>query len=381
MTEIKVPRHDVNDTHVIIARWKGADGSRVPKGVEICVVETSKSAIPVDAEREGYLGIACLEGELVEEGRTIGWLADTVEELATVRADHHASTDERIVTHKARALAERLGVSLDDLPQSSVIREKDVRDFASQTAAVRHVGSRATVRELPDDVATDLVDRVADLTPAQVTAARRVMASLHGAAPAYVAVEVEVDSALKAAESLSSRHGQAVRLNDIVLRCVAVAAAEFPAFNAFFWRDQICYYRGVHVGIVVDVGGKLVVPVIRNAAEKDVLALARESAVLQMKAFREQLTAADCSDGSLTITNLSGHGVSEFIPVLYTNQSAVVAVSTPQRRWYPGNGRLVERRVAKLGMTYDHRLHTGAAAAQFLGRVKALMEQAGAALP
>ena len=158
----------------------------------------------------------------------------------------------------------------------------------------------------------------------------------------------------------------------LVKACVA-ALVQFPDFNSSLDGDHLILKKYYNIGFAADTPGGLVVPVIKGADLKGVLAIAAETRALAAKARDGKLGASDMSGGTFTISSLGGIGGTSFSPIINAPEVAIMGASRAAMRpvW---NGRKFEPRLLlPLSLSYDHRVIDGAAAARFNAHVASLL--------
>ena len=159
----------------------------------------------------------------------------------------------------------------------------------------------------------------------------------------------------------------------LIKACVA-ALKKFPEFNSSLDGDALVYKQYWHIGFAADTPNGLVVPVIKNADQKGVLAISKEMADLAAKAREGKLGPADMSGATFTISSLGGIGGRYFTPIINAPEVAILGVCKSEMapRW---DGKaFVPRLMLPLSLTWDHRVIDGAAAARFnayLGQILA----------
>ena len=162
----------------------------------------------------------------------------------------------------------------------------------------------------------------------------------------------------------------------IAAKVIASALKVFPQFNASVdpAGESIVYKKYVHVGIAVDTENGLLVPVIRNADQKNLIQLSVEIHQLAEKAKARKLTLDEMSGGSMSISNLGGIGGTMFTPIVNWPEVAILGISRGgfEPVW---NGTAFEpRQMLPLSLSYDHRLIDGADAIRFLRWVAEALE-------
>jgi pyruvate dehydrogenase E2 component (dihydrolipoamide acetyltransferase) len=160
----------------------------------------------------------------------------------------------------------------------------------------------------------------------------------------------------------------------LIKACVA-ALKKFPEFNSSLDGDSLVLKQYYHVGFAADTPNGLMVPVIRNADQKGVLDIARETSELAGKAREGKLGAADMQGGTFSISSLGGIGGTAFTPIINAPEVAILGVSRAARKpvWEEATGQFVPRLIMPLSLSYDHRVIDGAAAARFNAFLAQLM--------
>jgi pyruvate dehydrogenase E2 component (dihydrolipoamide acetyltransferase) len=156
----------------------------------------------------------------------------------------------------------------------------------------------------------------------------------------------------------------------ILVKVVAGALRKFPDFNASVdvANNEIIYKQYINIGVAVDTEHGLLVPVIRQADQKNLLQLAVELGELAAKARERKLSPEEMQGGNFNISNLGGIGGTGFTPIVNPPDVAILGVarSSLEPVWNAETGQFEARLMMPLAVTYDHRLIDGAAAARFL---------------
>jgi pyruvate dehydrogenase E2 component (dihydrolipoamide acetyltransferase) len=161
------------------------------------------------------------------------------------------------------------------------------------------------------------------------------------------------------------KSGIKVTLLAFLIKACVSALRKFPEFNASLEGDELVLKRYWHVGFAADTPNGLVVPVIRDADQKGILQIARETAELAAKAREGKLAPGDMQGGTFSISSLGGIGGTYFTPIINAPEVAILGVckSTTRPVW---NGEsFAPRLILPLSLSWDHRVIDGAAAARF----------------
>ena len=166
-----------------------------------------------------------------------------------------------------------------------------------------------------------------------------------------------------------------VSYNDLIMKAVAIALVRMPQVNVSFAEDRLILKKQVHIGMAVALEQGLIVPVIRNADQRRILAIARESQRLAELARAGKLRPEDFSGGTFTVSNLGMFDVDSFTAVINPPESAILAVGSITPTPVVVDGQVVVRDRMKVTLSSDHRAIDGATAARFLQEVKRLLEE------
>ncbi|MGH8798898.1 MAG: 2-oxo acid dehydrogenase subunit E2, partial [Casimicrobiaceae bacterium] len=158
----------------------------------------------------------------------------------------------------------------------------------------------------------------------------------------------------------------------LIKACVA-ALKRFPDFNASLDGDNLIVKQYYHIGFAADTPNGLVVPVIRNADQKGVLAIAAEMADLSAKAREGKLGPADMQGGCFSISSLGGIGGTYFTPIINAPEVAILGVCRSGTRPVWDGRQFAPRLILPLSLSWDHRVIDGAAAARFNAYLGALL--------
>ena len=179
----------------------------------------------------------------------------------------------------------------------------------------------------------------------------------------------------KSKSEFQARNGFSLTFLPFVTAAAAEAIRAFPIFNASIDGKNIVYYRDINVGIAVALEGGLIVPVIRNADEKNVAGLQRSIVDLATRARSRQLKPDEVQGGTFSITNFGSFGSIFATPVINQPQVAILGVGAVEKVPAVVDGDAIAiRSQAHLALTFDHRLIDGALADQFCQKVKAILE-------
>jgi pyruvate dehydrogenase E2 component (dihydrolipoamide acetyltransferase) len=151
----------------------------------------------------------------------------------------------------------------------------------------------------------------------------------------------------------------------LIKACIA-ALRKFPEFNASLDGDNLVYKKYFNIGFAADTPNGLVVPVIKNADQKGVLAIATETSELAAKARDGKLGPTDMQGGCFSISSLGGLGGTYFTPIINAPEVAILGVTRSAMKPVWNGSEFAPRLMVPLSLSYDHRVIDGALAARFM---------------
>ena len=212
----------------------------------------------------------------------------------------------------------------------------------------------------------------------RATIAQR-MSEAHKTAPdIHVTVDIRVDQVVAIRERLNQQlAAEKIKLSvgDFVTKAVAMALRRHPGVNATFEDNTIVQHPEINLGLAVAVEGGLIVPVLRNADLLGLRDIRKGSEVLYEAARQIKLTSEQMTGATFTISNLGMYGVRQFDAILNLPQVGILAVGAAETRPIVVGDALAVGTVMTVTLTADHRAVDGAAAAEFLRTLKALLEE------
>jgi pyruvate dehydrogenase E2 component (dihydrolipoamide acetyltransferase) len=217
--------------------------------------------------------------------------------------------------------------------------------------------------------------REQELTRLQRTVSRR-MAESKATAPDF-ALEVEIDmtECVGLREQLKQMTEKAPSFNDMIVRACAMALREHPRVNAAYRDGRFELYSRVNVGVAVAAQDALVVPTVFDADKKSLGEISRSVRELATKVRDGKITPPELSGGTFTVSNLGMYGIDAFTAVINPPQAALLAVGALKKKPIVKDGEIVARDMLAVNLVCDHRILYGADGAQFLARVRELLEQ------
>ena len=175
------------------------------------------------------------------------------------------------------------------------------------------------------------------------------------------------------------KKGAKLTLTPLVLKALVGTLKKHPIFNSSLDEiaQEVVFKEYFHIGIAVDTEQGLIVPVIRDADRKSVLELAKELEQLAQKARDRKVTAEEMKGGTFTITNQGAIGSAHFTPIINKPEVAILGLGRGAMKPVARDGKVEVRMMTPLGLSYDHRVIDGGAAARFMVDLVKAMEDFG----
>jgi pyruvate dehydrogenase E2 component (dihydrolipoamide acetyltransferase) len=438
MPEITMPRLSDSMEEGTILKWLKSNGDEVSEGDELAEIETDKATMTYEADGDGVLEIVAEEGQTLAIGEVIARLrgegeeeggeeepaGDEEEEEPTATEDEEPAASEEeaqeeeeeeeeaaedeageeqtvsdggrgnggdrvVASPVALRLARERGIDLASLegtgpggrivkadvegangaPPEEKAEEKEEERAEPEPERAGAVAERGTAKG-------DVV--VEEPTRLQGVVARR-MAESKATIPDFVLrTDVDMEGCVELRDQLKERLGPDAPVpsyNDMVVKAAALALREFPRANGAYRDGRFELYSRVNVGVAVAGQDALVVPTVFDADTRSLGDIARATRELAGKVREGKVSPPELSGGTFTVSNLGMYGVTGFTAVINPPQAGILAVGAMAQVPVVVDGRVTARHRMEISLTCDHRILYGADAAQFLARIRELLEE------
>lgn len=362
--EVLLPQWSMGMQDGQITRWLKAPGDAVTDGEVIAEVESSKVASELLADRDGVFLRALVEVDELVPVRTALCLIGTADEL---NAD--ASIEPAAATAKASA-ASTVALSAPPPISTSGIQitpraRKLAMDHDIDLAAVHGSGPGGRIVETDIEA---MIGNGADgpapysLRQRRGRIAERLLASLRETAQLTLTRDIDVTAltAWRAQAALRPSWG------DLIGWAVSRVLPQHPWLNATVHGDLVRQSNVVHLGFAVALDDGLITPVIRNADALSLADFAGRAAELTARARSGALQPGDVDGGTFTVSNLGGHGIDAFTPIVNPPQVAILGLGRVREVATRDGAGIAWRQCFAASLTFDHRVTDGVPAAQLL---------------
>jgi pyruvate dehydrogenase E2 component (dihydrolipoamide acetyltransferase) len=408
MADIVMPRLSDSMEEGTILTWLKSVGDEINIGDEIVEIETDKANMAYESDVAGTLTeILAEEGATLPIGTPIAKVgasngetltAASIEEPASKPAEETPepkvapatvpspsySNGERVkASPVARRMAKEKGLDLSGIQGSGPggrIVKSDVKKASkaepAETTPAAAAPSAPAVSEAPETAKGQTTYE--ELSKLQSTIARRMSESKATAPHFYLEAEIDMSRAVEARTRIkaAAAEGEVVpSFNDMAVKACALALREHPRANGAYRDGRFELYSRVNVGVAVAAQDALVVPTVFDADRKGLRQIATESRALAQRVREGTITPPELSGGTFTVSNLGMYGIDSFSAVINAPQAAILAVGAIRERAVVREGKLATAQMLHVTLSCDHRILYGAPAAEFLARVRTLLEE------
>jgi pyruvate dehydrogenase E2 component (dihydrolipoamide acetyltransferase) len=418
---IKMPALSPTMEEGTLSKWLVKVGDKVSSGDIMAEIETDKATMEFEAVDEGTIvSIDVAEGsEGVKVGTVIAMIAGEDEDAgapapaakaaepapapapkaesasapaaapAPVAAAAPAPKGDRVIASPlAKRIAADKGIDLAGVagsgPNGRIVRA-DV-EGAKPTTAAPATAAPAAAAPAAAPVAAPAPAAVPDfgipyeatkLNNVRKTIARRLTEAKQTIPHIYLTVDIQLDALLKLRGQLNKAlEAQGVKLsvNDLIIKALAKALVQVPKCNVSFAGDELRTYSRADISVAVAAPSGLITPIIVDAGNKSISAIATEMKTLAGKAREGKLQPHEYQGGTASLSNLGMFGIKSFDAVINPPQAMIMAVGAGEQRPYVIDGALGIATVMSATGSFDHRAIDGADGAELMQAFKNLIE-------
>src|SRR6185295_15263348 len=278
-----------------------------------------------------------------------------------------------------RKIAKEHGIDISQLNGSGIsgrVTKNDIQAFIASgktTAAPAGQLARAPMAPPPPAFQPGESVRIEKMGVMRKKIAEYMVMSIHTSPHVYSAYEVDfsrIDQLRLKKKADYEAAGTKLTYTAFIAKATVDTIREFPFSNASIDGENIVYKRDINLGIAVALESGLIVPVIRNADEKNLLGISKAIQDLAQRARSKQLKPEEVQGGTFTITNPGIFGALFGLPIISQPQVAILGVGSVDKRVVVVNDMIAIRPMCYLTLGYDHRLIDGADAGRFLQALK-----------
>jgi pyruvate dehydrogenase E2 component (dihydrolipoamide acetyltransferase) len=390
-TKVIMPQMGESIFEGTLTKWLKKPGDKVQRDEPLFEISTDKIDSEIPAPASGTLQkILVQEGQTVEINTVVGIIGDervaegaattgtaaapskptAPKPVAPVPAEAGDEEDESASGHVSpivRRLAKEHGVDLAELTGKGT----GINGRITKNDILAYIDQRSTTAPTPSDI-----ERI-PMSAMRKSIAERMVMSQRTSAHVTTFFEVDCSAIMAAREKLKTdfeRAGAKLTVTPFFVLAAVRALKKFPILNASVEGDTIVYKKAIHVGIAVNVEGGLLVPVIKNAGDKNLQQLSEAINDLGERARSKKLNPDEVKGGTFSVTNPGQYGAVIGTPIINQPQVAILCMGGIKKRAVVVNDAIVARPMIMLALSFDHRIIDGALADQFMADIQKQLE-------
>jgi 2-oxoisovalerate dehydrogenase E2 component (dihydrolipoyl transacylase) len=402
-TKVFVPRLGEGVDEVTVTKWLKQVGDSVKELEPLLEVNTDKVDTEIPAPASGViLKIIAQEGQIGKVGEllaVIGMAGEAVDnekliidnvskesqvtshklvEAQPATLDLRPATDLGFISPVVAKVAAEHGVNLSQVSGTGLngrITKNDVLNFVeSNRSKVESHRSQVTTSQ-PSNLQPGILIKH---TPIRKSIAQHMVESKHTSPHVLTVMEADMSKVSKhrsANKAIFERDGVNLTFTAYFMSAIVAGLKAFPIVNSSWSDEGVLVHKNVNLGMAVSLGEDgLIVPVIKNADNLSLLAMARAVNDLANRARNKKLQPDDIKGGTFTLTNHGTSGSLFAFPVINQPQSGILGIGAMQKRVVVIDDAIAIRPMVYMSFVFDHRILDGASADWFLAKVKETLE-------
>ncbi len=403
-----------------LVRWVKSVGDSINKGEVIAEIETDKATVEVEAHVSGtILKFLVEEDSIVEVGAPIAVIGEAGEDVSNIDGNggEVASTSTNEASSEpasaptsttpapvaqstngaqdegypdgvkasplARRIAREKGIDLRQVQGSGPGGRITKRDIEGFTPGIEAPAAPAVASAVaaPSAAPTYAAPQGPDVEEIPLTRMRKIVgertqASFQFVPHFFVTTEIDMAPALELRKQINATlpAEAKVTVNDMIVKAVALALREFPNLNTHFHGDKLIRHHRINVGIAVAVPNGLINVVCKDADRRTLSDMSVDNKRMIAAVHEGKVRPEDVEGATFTVSNLGMYDVDHFLAIINPPEAAILAVGSAREVPVVVNGELGIGIRMKATISVDHRVSDGAEGAQFLQKLKELLE-------
>lgn len=403
MYEFKFPDVGEGIQEGVLVKWLVKEKDKIKEHQDIAQIETDKAVADIPSPATGtILKLHFKEGDTIKVGDVIITIDDGKKEKKTnfeekksvavvgeleeakgiieVKSFKQTKSESGVLaTPKVRNLAKKLNIDINEIigtGSEGRILEDDILNSIKEIKKPESQKPQMLIKKKYDMFG--YIDHI-PFKGIRKTIADNMIKSLKNTAQVTSMDDIDITNLWNLREKKkleAEKKGIKLTLLPYIIEAVVGSLKKHPYLNATLYEDDIVLKKYYNLGIAVDSGDGLLVPVIKGADKKDLLTIAKELQELAEKAKNKKLDLMDMKGGSFTITNYGSISGTYGTPIINLGESAILGIGRAFDRLVLINGKLENRKILPISLTFDHQILDGAEAAKFMRSLKEALETA-----
>lgn len=364
MHNIILPYLNTNDEYAVLLKWHFDNGQLVKAGQTLAMVETSKATVDLTCEQEGLFYQCVTAGAECAFGKVLGYIFQDEEEMRQFFEGGQPAdaTAPFTSTHAAQALIDQHALTPSQL---RALKKKVITKADIESLLARQTNGTSSATPVT-------------LSRHQLAVARTVTVSHETIPASFLLLKIDATHALALRSFLQKRLSAIVSFPELLIKIVAFLFASFPLCFARLQEDfSVLSAQDAHIGITIDMGKGLFIPVIKQATQKSIQEIAETMMEFRIKGLSNAFQEEEISGGNISLSLHTEADVILALPIIPPTQVCMLSLCSLQEECFlDGNENVQRRSYFHLGLTYDHRLINGREAGLFLRAIKVIFESA-----
>ncbi len=353
------------------------EGDYVKKGDLIFETETDKTTLTVESFKEGYVRKVFVNiGDTVRVGEPVLLLASS--------KDEPIEFSEEGLKNKIEKEDKKVEDENDEIKDVE-IEEKKEKILATPLAkkiAKEHGVDLALIAKGKDKIKREDVEAYIKKKESEeipLSSLRRAIGEKMSISKReiphfYLTLSVDMEKVRDLKETLNSTKNLKLSYTDFIIKALSISLLKYKNLNAHFKKEGLKVFDSVNIGVALDKGDSLIVPVIHDVEKKDIVEIEKERHNLVDKALSGKLTPFDMEGATFTISNLGPYNIEKFSAIINPPQVGILAIGKIKDTPLAVDGQVRIKPVLKVTLSADHRAIDGAYGAKFLNYFKEILE-------
>jgi pyruvate/2-oxoglutarate dehydrogenase complex dihydrolipoamide acyltransferase (E2) component len=371
LQKITTPQESVNDDSLLVIKIHVTEGQEVLEGALLAEFESSKAIIEIHSDVKGFVSIKCNEGEEVGVGKVIFEIADSVSILSNVASIKPLKSEtenkdtiqlkETVFSEKANKLISEKNLKKEDFFQYDFVNENIVKQKLGIVAEVP-ARKKENPKQNPINISTEIIEGSVKTDPIK----KREIDFLSSVNSSGLVSNLATQILCEGFDQKIAKFQQIIistPLPLVIFECSRILP-KFKNLNSYFIDYNVVFHSEINIGFAVDLGKGLKVLNIRNANQKSLEEIETEILRLVDAYNDDTLDKNDLTGITFTISDLFISVVSNFLPLVNKNNSAILGISAPD----------ASNKYFNVSCSFDHRVSNGREVSEFLAVLKSRLD-------
>jgi pyruvate/2-oxoglutarate dehydrogenase complex dihydrolipoamide acyltransferase (E2) component len=357
LNEIIAPKDNADD-EVLVSKLYFSNGQKVEKDNELAELETSKTSISIASEDTGYIEYCVSEGEYVKVGEVIIKIhsskksaGDSLDIKNKDLSEDTIESNEKLISESARKYIQENNIDITSIKKHFITLEDVSNSYPINNKKTQKEDEKEVIGTTSQKISLAKINEIKALTNVQ-------------SAGVVSTIFMSIESITKIQDYKEPLFSGSDSLLPLIVLEASKLLKKYPILNSFFDNNTIRMYNDINIGVALDIDNGLKVYTIKDADQLTMASIEKSISIGVDDYLNKSLTTEQISGSTFTITDLSSFGAINFVPLVNSNQAAILGVSCIDEKLNRVN----------LSLSFDHRVTEGKIASQFLLDLKEQIE-------